>query len=114
MRPRALLLLVLLEATACTHDPACGCPDRLPAAIIHVVDATTSMPIDAPTFSEAGTPLSAVCSDQPAGSNALCRAWTILLVGHHEVTISAVGRVPQTITVDLAPGGPGCCSMGQQ
>ena len=114
MQPRALLFLVLLEVTACIHEPECGCPDRLPAAILHVVDATTSMPIDAPIFTEAGTTLSAVCSDQTFGSNAVCRAWTILLVGHHDVTISAAGRIAQTITVDLAPGGPGCCSVGQQ
>jgi hypothetical protein len=116
MRAYLIPLSLVLAGAGCDRVYQCDCADRPSALVLHVLDANTSSAIPDPGFSEAGTPLYALCTDgvQHPDGGAPCATWSIELVGHHVVQVSAPGYTSQTLTVDIAAAPPGCCSQGQQ
>jgi hypothetical protein len=101
-------------------DPCAGlgCATILPTLDVTVLDATTSVPVKSPTFTEGGNVIPAACTKMiaPDGGAPVCYLWhmTNLAIGPHAIVVAASGYSSTTLNLTLAGPPNGCCGQSEQ
>jgi hypothetical protein len=101
----ALAASCLLGCSSTGSDPdSCEFGDGVPATL-KVVDAQNGSAVT-PRFTEHGASIAADCADA-IDDLAACKSFDLDLdPGHHEVTVSAIGHLPDRVELDVqAPVG---------
>jgi len=96
-------MCLLAFVTGCRGATACNCPSGAAITLLVVGNSDHLPRYPVPTFSENGVAYTSACSDTHDFSQ--CTTWTFFVQGSgtHDVQVSALSFMAQTLSFELEP-----------